>query len=423
MSFEKSMKNLMEVIFRDHPEITEVLEKAKAGEMTEAEAMTALTNLVLTNPDIGSKLEAQARKSFTTAYERDPVKEKTALATVERGEGPPVNLWEDRTEEGKNPRLNPLYEAALLERLQFDGDAPELRGGPIAPGVEPAVPVDTEARSPAAIGSMMQQASDEVAEEVGVKQREWARQVEGEFPLARKLTAEELAVVLSKGDPHPDLPHWRITYERDTDSYPFREYTRIDGQTLAGSHSEEQWAAMLRHVDETSPTEEAQAPVPIEDLPPVPAPRGYEPGRLPAKRSVEAPSGAVLSTMTPEQKREMGWKFISTTHGRRSVEDLIWRKVGAKLHELGFPVSPDPATKGNGKPLAHHEWTMEIDGPQATQSEFAAVDIAFAALAKGLERGLPSDPQTDEEWALAVRSVNRYSSRRVGWEARIQRVG
>lgn len=58
------------------------------------------------------------------------------------------------------PRLNPTYEAYLSERLQFDGDIPELRTGPLPEGAKPAIPVQTHVTNPAAIGMLLQQASE-----------------------------------------------------------------------------------------------------------------------------------------------------------------------------------------------------------------------------------------------------------------------
>ena len=66
----------------------------------------------------------------------------------------------------RQPMLNPMLQAALAERLQFDGDIPELRSGPLPEGSHPAVPIDTTARNPVAIGWMLEAASEEVAEEM-----------------------------------------------------------------------------------------------------------------------------------------------------------------------------------------------------------------------------------------------------------------
>lgn len=66
-------------------------------------------------------------------------------------------------EEGRLPRLNPLYEAAIIERLQFDGDIPELRTTALPAGSRPAVPVATTSLNPIVIGLALDEASNEVA--------------------------------------------------------------------------------------------------------------------------------------------------------------------------------------------------------------------------------------------------------------------
>ena len=72
----------------------------------------------------------------------------------------------------KNPlgqeKLNPMYEAKIIERVQFDGDAPELRTGAMPKDGSPAVPVDTESQNPALIGAELKKASDEVQEDMNL---------------------------------------------------------------------------------------------------------------------------------------------------------------------------------------------------------------------------------------------------------------
>lgn len=64
------------------------------------------------------------------------------------------------------PQLNPLVQGAIIERLQFDGDIPELRSGPLPDGVKPALSVQTSATNLAMIGALLVMASDEMAEEI-----------------------------------------------------------------------------------------------------------------------------------------------------------------------------------------------------------------------------------------------------------------
>lgn len=84
-------------------------------------------------------------------------------------------------------RLNPLYLAGILERLQFDGDIPELRTGPMPREGSPAVPVRTTARNPVMIGAQLEGASEGVLKLLGETISKSLPQKEGEtsedFPL------------------------------------------------------------------------------------------------------------------------------------------------------------------------------------------------------------------------------------------------
>jgi hypothetical protein len=56
--------------------------------------------------------------------------------------------------------LHPLFTAAIIEALQFDGDIPELRHGELPEGGFAAVPVHSEARDPVTLGAMLEIASE-----------------------------------------------------------------------------------------------------------------------------------------------------------------------------------------------------------------------------------------------------------------------
>ena len=101
-------------------------------------------------------------------------------------------------------RLNPMYEANLAERLQFDGDVPELRSGALPKGNRPAVPVETQSQNPALIGAELKQASQEVQDLLNlVDHNEDSTELSpmsdpqgyerGQFPTPRK--AQELSIL------------------------------------------------------------------------------------------------------------------------------------------------------------------------------------------------------------------------------------
>lgn len=59
-------------------------------------------------------------------------------------------------------QLHPLVQGDILERLQFDGDIPELRSGPMPPGASPAVPVRVVTGDPILVGAQLWRASTDV---------------------------------------------------------------------------------------------------------------------------------------------------------------------------------------------------------------------------------------------------------------------
>lgn len=66
--------------------------------------------------------------------------------------------------------LSPLYLARIAERIQFDGDLPELRFGPLPLDAKPAVPVDADVFSSKALGVLLQRASEEVKDSLEAAQ-------------------------------------------------------------------------------------------------------------------------------------------------------------------------------------------------------------------------------------------------------------
>lgn len=265
--------------------------------------------------------------------------------------------------EGGLPRINPLYSAALQERAQFDGDIPELRTGPMPQEARPAVPVATSARDAVAIGWMLDTAQAEVAAEV----REIERQA-----------AEEVRLLVE------DPP---------------------EGTTaLAASDP-----AVLARLDRAN----------------LPDPVGYERGKLPALREVEVPEAPALASLTPEQRGQLAWQFLSTTQGRRSATGAILDLVATGLRSDGFDVEVHRGPQRRVRPeevAAYGEWVVDMAGPHSTQPGFAFVDTAARVLVKKLEtvggiKGYTADDSPP--LVLEVAAVNTVDVRRVGWAARL----
>lgn len=321
------------------PEVADIIDRARSGQLTEEQALAELTTLVAVG---GRDLHLRLQDIVV----------------------PPP---------GDNglPRLNPTYESALSERVQFDGDIPQLRFGPMAPGTTPAVPVDTDARDPAAIGIMLGDAASQVSEE--------AERLEAE--VARQLTD-----AVASGD-------WSTLLARLPDDV----------------------RRMLPAPGEVTRIEDLPADVLRRDL--VPDPAGYERGRVPAPVTVAEPTGATLATMSAEDRGEAAWRFLSTSQGRRSATRTIATMVEAHLRGDMFDVTASHGVPDHrAEVLAHAEWSVNLSGPNGTQPGFAFVDTAARALATKLGRDLAPIAYT-----LEVVTVDTVDVRRVGWAARLVR--
>jgi hypothetical protein len=150
MEFDKktvaAFEDLLGQLKEEFSDIKETLEKVSDGDLTEEEALVSLLSSI-------QKSGGAERISEIATASLAPLRED------ERPEARPDDM-SFQTSTGI-PSVNPLYHAALMERLQFDGDAPEHRTGPMVEGTLPAVSVDSEARNPVALGHMLQQASEE----------------------------------------------------------------------------------------------------------------------------------------------------------------------------------------------------------------------------------------------------------------------
>ena len=171
------MDSITKKLTAKYPQIKEVLENAQKGDVSEQEALSMMMKMTAENPEIASVVASlfmeetektsEIEGEEETIYVASPA--PSPISVVEKAQ--PITLealsqiWEDRSAEGKVSRFNPLYESALIERLQFDGDAPELRTGPLVEGT-PAVPVETTARSGVALGMQLKTASSEIEEEI-----------------------------------------------------------------------------------------------------------------------------------------------------------------------------------------------------------------------------------------------------------------
>ena len=336
------MRNLTEKIGRTSPEFQAIIDTIQSGALTEAEAISLVLDLLRQHPELAAQIEQLAET--TLAPLRDTGAPGDGLVV-----SPPSGIG--------LPRLDPIYEAHLHERIQLDGDAPELRFGAMPRVGVPAVPVDTSALNPVAVGLMLQKASEEVASEM--------RQ---------------------------------------------NEDTRIEEvRSLLGDANEEEASLVFSDPANLALLERGSLPDPV----------GYERRQVPALRKVESPSGWGLLALTPEEQQQLAWKTLSTTQGRRSMVKAIRDLIGGGLRNDQYDVEIADGELRRVQPgevLAYAEWTADLAGPKSMQASFAFADVAWRSLLRKLTDSVkPSDGPV----VLEVSTVNTVDIRKVGFCARL----
>jgi len=336
-----AMNGLVDSVMKDFPEVKKILLDKS---LTENQAMMKLMEVVRENKDLEGKLVVAGIKAL------EPLREQKL-------DVPAAPIMQ--SPHGGLPRLNPLYEAALIERAQFDGDIPEARTGPLPEGVMPAVPVATDARNPAALGEMLRIASEDMQKDVQAHQR-------------------KVVQAIAEG--------------------------KLDALGLIAKHGE----ALAEQAKDQSLVFMGSADT---DLP------AYRRGEVPKPVKVSTPSGSALALMTPEEQRTHAWKFLSTTQGRRTAVTIIRSLVLEILQADGMEVvERDFDPRRQGKVLATKKWVVNLGGAGSTQSAFSFIDVASKVLAKGL---LDTLDKTPGPVFLEVISVDQIDVRCVGWAARI----
>lgn len=352
MAIEDQVRVFAEQVAQDSPELKAVLDHAKAGSISEEDALRAMSEILGSNPDLARRFQTMLQDMYAGAAA------EMAVAHPDHGG---LILHKKRG----LARLNPLVEAALIERVQFDDDMPELRTGTMTPGAMPAVAVDTRVRNPAVLGVMLQQASQQVTDKIAAaepgRQKFIAQVAEGTFDPTALALIEQMGAGLMTRD-------------------------ELQDQVLDGK------AAAL-------------------DIP------EYRRGALPALVTVAPPSGSAIMAMTPQEKKQGAWRFLSTTHGRRTAVAGLTELIEVKLRGEGFDVQVRPFEPGAREVvLKAHEWSVGIDGPGAVQPAFSLIDVAAASIAKGLTRGMGD---RRGRVILEVTAINTVDVRSVGWAGRL----
>lgn len=360
--FTAVLQQFVEVIRKEFPEVQSVMDSAKRGELDESAAMTEILRMTQSNPQMAAKLMESAASVF------QPTRAESGIAQVPRGELAEVGDTAFWSGVGL-PRLNPLMEAALAERAQFDGDIPELRTGPLLPGVVPAVPVKTFAKSPEAIGQMLSEAAQKV------------REAQDAADAKRAAMLERVA----------------------------------EKKALAGiSESAGALAVMAQGEDAIDFLVQAHGSASTD-------PDIYRRGELPKPLEVARPTGGALIRMTPAERREKAWRFLSTSQGRRTAVETLRCVVRDALAVEGLSVELreyDPRAKI--VPKAFHEWKVNLSGRGSMQPAFNVIDTAGRALAKALGDQIKRNEGTATGGLyLEVVPVDTVDVRAVGWAARL----
>lgn len=282
MDIESKMKNLTQQLVAQNPELGAVLKQVEGkGFEEQVEALVPVLMGISKNLDLASLMDAN-----------------DIIYTNEQG----------------TERLNPKYEAYLAERLQFDGDIPELRTENLPRGNKPSVPVNTQSKNPTMIGSQLEQASEKILEQ-------------------------------------------------------------------------------FRSVSTTALTK-------TDD------PEDYQRGQLPVAQTVEGLSAKEYFALTPVEKKEHTWRFISTTQGRVSavpvIADVLLEMLTKKKHVISY---------GKGSEMVReHIWTLSlVDGANSTQSHFSYIDIVARSFVRDFEAGVKGKTFT-------IDPINRVADRLFGWK-------
>lgn len=378
---KEALQTLTDQLAEASPEVRDIIGKLQRGELDEVTAMALLTTLMGKQPGLAAGLEQAALTAFAPT--------RSSLETI--AEDDSLMIMPPTGDHGL-PRLNPVYEGALAERVQFDGDAPELRSGPMPEGGKPAVPVDTNVRNPVALGMMLEQASEAVAEELAAARKE-----------GTQFGTNLAAGMLPPDNSRVGGPDSAVTIHEDGS---------VDIPTDAGAQlTVRQHAALKADQDFLAAVDTVIMRA---------EPEGYKTGQVPAPRTVTEPAGSALAALTPEERQEAAWTFLSTTQGRRTavraIAELVAVGMASEGHEMPVTTPQNPSL---GTVHTYVEWTVSLGGPHNTQSSFSFIDVAAKSLLRKLVAKLDELDGPIEGARLEIMPINAVDVRTVGWWARI----
>ena len=297
--------DLGEKILRN-PRGAEVFQRIKSGKISEVEAVEALFQILKDEGMLDGVLEASRR-----AQELLPKTEEALLPVILQDYG--------------ESTMNPLWEAAIIERISLDGDVPELRHGPMPQEGKPAVPVVLDALDPIVAGIMLERASAEVHQKLLSAQKDY------EDVCIKVLTLTEQKSREAGADP-------------------------VLALEVAQKH-----------------LPEAPKGVP-----------GYMSGERPEFWIVPKPTGSELLEVTEDQAQCYSHKALSTTQGRVSLARPISESLIRKLQRRGLSIEVGPVKT----PIVRAQWVVASYGAGDFSPRFNYVECAVAALKKNILKGL-----------------------------------
>jgi len=337
MSDSMKLLNQANELVMGLPGAAEIMEAAKRGEHTPMEAAVLIAGLLAKNPDKAESLGSLVQ-----------VGGPAAPTTLEHDNGSTI--------------VNPLMEAAIKERCSIDGDAPEYRVGPLPEGGTPAVPVHTISPDPIALGVMLQQASDEVAQELRSARKEYQQLYD------RQQTTVK-ALLESRGEDDPEVQ------------------------------------ALVQTAKDALPA------------PPLGV-KGYEAGTLPTLREVAKPSPVALAALTQEERQKAAYLAIATTQGRRSLRPVVEELMTQQFKKAGYKVGKGDVK--DAEKALKAVWTVEVYGCDEVSDSFSPATAAAETLTLDLiggENGELLRLDKNKAYILEVRAINAIADRQYGWGA------
>lgn len=367
--FVEAMQGIAEHLGEDVPEVRGLLDKVRDGNLEPGEALEQMSTMLMQHPKVLEKIQVSLNRSLG---EGEGENEQRAVLAIEKlddkalaeiGVRRDLILYKDQ--DTGQLRVNPLYEAAIIERVQFDGDIPELRmSGDIPEGGTPAVPVENTGMSAVSLGHKLLSAQTDVIQQIA------------ELAEARK---ESLDAGLAE-----------------------------HAASSLGSDPEER--ALSNMVAEGA-LRELEKPLDVE---------GYRRGEKAEMRRVEAPTGSELAMLSEPERQVLAWKSVATTQGRRSSISVICDLISKRLVRKGFQVSAAREWTSR-EALAKASWVTGVSlDEHSVQPSFSPIRVSGTSMGNKFVKDLEETKVNySVELEVEVTLCDDLSQGQVGWKSKV----